>query len=146
LDIVLQASGEIYREEAISKQIELRVVSSTLEVHANAIALMRIAGNLVSNAVKHTERGKVLIGVRRGGRDPNGSDPRSNRPRIIVADTGKGMSTEDLARFKTAWEKGENSKGDGLGLAICFELAEEHGLTLDARSVPGKGTWFEVRM
>ncbi len=113
LGIVLQASAEIYREEAISKKIELRVVPSTLEVHANTIAVMRIVGNLVSNAVKHTERGRVLVGVRRGG----------ERPRIIVADTGKGMSAEELVRFRTAYAKGENSAGEGLGLAICFELA-----------------------
>lgn len=132
--IVLQASGEIYREEAVSKRIELRIVQSTLDVNANTIAVMRIVGNLVSNAVKHTERGKVLIGVRRGG----------TRPRIIVADTGKGMSAEDLARFRTAYVKSESSQGEGLGLAICFDLATQHGLHLDVQSTPGKGTRFEL--
>lgn len=134
LGIVLQASAEIYREEAISKQIEFRVVPSTLDVSANAIALMRILGNLVSNAVKHTGRGKVLIGVRRGGK----------RPRLIVADTGEGMSAEELARFRTAYAKGESSDGEGLGLAICFELAEKNGLKLDVVSEPGKGTCFTL--
>ena len=139
LGVVLQASAEVYREEAISKQIELRVVASTLEVTADAIAVMRIVSNLVSNAVKHTERGKVLIGVRRGGPSPS-----SNRPRIIVADTGKGMSAGELERFRTAYAKGDGSKGEGLGLAICFELAEKHGLTLEAASEPGRGAWFAL--
>jgi signal transduction histidine kinase len=136
VDIILQASASVYREEAISKQIELRVVASTVQVQANTLAAMRIVSNLVSNAVKHTERGRVLIGVRRS----------PEHAWLHVIDTGKGMTAEQLALFRTAYAKGEKSDGEGLGLAICFDLARDHGLILDVTSQPGKGTHFTLKL
>ena len=136
VDIILQASASVYREEAISKQIELRVVPSSLVVQANTLAAIRIVSNLVSNAVKHTERGRVLIGVRRS----------PEHARLHVIDSGKGMTAEQLALFRTAYAKGEQSKGEGLGLAICFDLARDHGLKLDVVSHPGKRTRFTLQL
>jgi signal transduction histidine kinase len=105
-------------------------------VQANTLAAMRIVSNLVSNAVKHTERGRVLIGVRRS----------TENAWLHVIDTGKGMTAEQLAMFRTAYAKGEQSKGEGLGLAICFDLARDHGLKLDVVSYPGKGTRFTLQL
>ncbi|MCC2098742.1 MAG: hypothetical protein KDJ29_17755 [Hyphomicrobiales bacterium] len=136
LDVILQASAGVYREEAISKQIELRVVPSTLEVQANTMAVMRIVSNLVSNAVKHTRTGRVLIGVRR----------TSDHAKLLIADTGEGMTAEELSLFRTAYAKGAESKGEGLGLAICFDLARDHGLQLEVESDPGQGTCFVLQL
>ena len=56
------------------------------------------------------------------------------------------MSGAELARFREAGEKGGESTGHGLGLAICHEMAAEHGLALTARSTPGRGTVFSLRL
>ena len=95
---------------------------------------MRIVSNLVSNAVKYTHAGGVLAGVRR----------RADGAEIWVCDTGPGMSAEEIAAFRQEGRKGAQSQGHGLGLAVCFGLAKEHGLRLDVGSVPGKGTVFRL--
>jgi signal transduction histidine kinase len=110
------------------------MVDSSLCVRTSPIVLMRIMSNLVSNAVKYTHRGKVLIGVRRSG----------VKAVLCVADTGPGMSENDLARFREAYQKGESSEGHGLGLSVCFDLARQHGLELAVNSVPGRGTQFRL--
>ena len=60
------------------------------------LAMMRIVSNLTSNAVKYTDRGKVLVGVRRAG----------ERCHLMVMDTGRGMTEEECAQFRAHWQKG----------------------------------------
>ena len=100
------------------------------------LALMRIVSNLVSNAVKYTEQGSVLAGVRHGAGGVS----------LQVLDTGRGMTSEDLDHFRQAWSLGETSTGHGLGLSICHEMAAQHGLDLSVTSVPGQGTVFLLRI
>jgi signal transduction histidine kinase len=87
------------------------------------LVLMRIASNLVSNAIKHGGPGRVLIGVRHVG----------GARRLEVHDTGPGLSDADFARARTRafrLEAAGDAEGAGLGLAIVERLAGEHGLTL----------------
>ena len=132
--VILGTVQQMFFEEAISKGLELRMVASSARVQTPPIVLMRIVSNLVSNAVKYTASGKVLIGVRR----------RARGIELWVADSGPGLNDEEIERFRRAYQKGARSKGHGLGLAVCFELARTHGLSLDIRSVKGKGTLFAL--
>ena len=116
--------------------LRLRRVSSTLQTGIAPMVLMRIVSNLVSNAVKYTETGAILVGVRR----------RCTGPEVWVCDTGPGMSSAELETFRKEGEKGARSRGHGLGLAVCFGLAEAHGLGLEVESVPGRGTVFRLRL
>lgn len=100
------------------------------------MVLMRIVSNLVSNAVKYTDRGRVLLGARR----------HRGAVTIQVADTGKGMTGEEQAGFFAAYRSGPTSTGTGLGLAICAELAGANGLDLAVASDPGRGTVFSLRV
>nr|WP_255564438.1 ATP-binding protein [Mameliella sp. CS4] len=97
---------------------------------------MRILSNLVSNAVKYTRAGRILVGVRRQG----------DGLVLQVLDTGPGMTEDALARNMKAWQSGTDSKGHGLGLAICHQLARQNGLVLQARSRVGKGTAFSLEI
>ena len=133
---MLHTVGEMFREEAVSKGLELRVASGGGTVHASPLAVMRIISNLVSNAVKYTEQGGVLIGGRRRG---SGAE-------IVVVDTGPGMTSEELQRFSESYQKGEASEGTGLGLSICYGLARAGDLDLAVRSAPGRGTCFRLRL
>ncbi|WP_432675356.1 sensor histidine kinase [Nioella aestuarii] len=135
LSLILNTVAQMFREEAVSKGLRLRVVPSSLGVTVPPLILMRIVSNLVSNAVKYTTEGTVLAGVRR----------LQDGARVDVLDTGVGMTAEELESFRQAWSSGETSTGHGLGLSICHELAAQHGLDLSVTSSPGKGTVFSLR-
>lgn len=122
----------MFNEEAISKGITLTRKPSDIEVDVEVIPLMRILNNLVSNSVKHTITGEVAIH----------SSQKGGAVVIEVADTGPGMSSEEIERFATLYEKGEASSGSGLGLPICFDLAERLGMELSIISEKGKGSRF----
>lgn len=132
LSLILDTVKQMFAEEAISKGLRLKTVSSSALVTIAPIVLMRIVSNLVANAVKYTDTGTVLIGVRR----------RNGRALLHVIDTGPGMTGAEIRTFSKSHQKGEASKGEGLGLAISFELARDNGMSLEVRSEPGKGTVF----
>lgn len=134
LSVILGTVHQMFHEEAISKGLKLRMVPSSVMVQAPPIILMRIVSNLVSNAVKYTLTGCVLIGARR----------KADHVVLCVADTGPGLDEAEIATFKQAYQKGETSEGHGLGMAVCFELAKQHGLGLEVRSAKGKGTIFTL--
>lgn len=136
LSLILNTVEQMFREEAVSKGVRLRVVASSLPVTVPPLILMRIVSNLVSNAVKYTTEGTVLAGVRR----------KLDGASIDVLDTGAGMTAEELESFQQAWSQGEASSGHGLGLSICYELAAQHGLDLTVTSTPGMGTVFSLRI
>ena len=98
---------------------------------------MRLVSNLVANAVKYTDRGKILLGCRR----------RNAGLSVVVADTGPGIEADELDRVMHFRERGSaacNVEGHGLGLGIAHALALSGGYKLSCRSVPGKGTAFFV--
>lgn len=132
VSLVINTVHQMFLEEAVSKGLRLRSVVCSQEIEAPAIAVMRIVSNLVSNAVKYTRSGGVLIGARRG----------PEHVQLCVVDTGEGMSGEELDRFRQAYQKGAASNGHGLGLAVCFDLAAANGMVLTVTSCKQKGTTF----
>ncbi|WP_245910735.1 MFS domain-containing histidine kinase [Pelagimonas varians] len=135
LSVPLGTVLQMFQGEAQAKGLDLRVVSSARDTTAPPLVLMRIVTNLVSNAIKYTDKGGVLVGVRHG-----------SRPRIWVVDTGPGMRAQDIAHFSNAYVKGDSSTGQGLGLSVCFDLARDHGMLLEVTSVPGLGTCFSLSL
>jgi two-component system CheB/CheR fusion protein len=122
-------------------RLELRVVPSSLRIHSDPRLLTQMIGNLVSNAVKYTEAGKVLLGCRR----------RGDKLRIEVWDTGIGIPAEQLSAIFEEFHQLDNparerSKGVGLGLAIVQRLADLLGHAIDVRSRPGKGSVFSIEV
>lgn len=134
LSMIFQTVGQMFHEEAISKGLQLRLVESSIKSSVPPLVLMRIVSNLTSNAIKYTEAGKILIGARRR---PDGFT-------IIVLDTGLGMSDGEMIQFQAAYEKGNASEGEGLGLAICHDLAKQNDLHMEVSSKPGRGTCMRV--
>ncbi|MFI5587691.1 sensor histidine kinase [Amycolatopsis sp. NPDC051758] len=128
-----------HRPAGVSLSVE---TPAALEVTADPVRLRQAVGNLVSNAVRHTpEGGSVLLRGRREGDDVV----------IEVADTGAGISAEDLPHvFDRFWRadkaRTRGTGGSGLGLAIVRKLAEAHGGTATAASVPGQGATFTLRL
>ena len=136
LSLILETVHQMFREEATAKGVSLRAVHTTHTTDVPAMALMRITSNLVTNAIKYTDAGGVLFGVRR----------RSGKLWLAVYDTGVGMTAGQIDEFSLEGVKGATSEGHGLGLAVCHELAAEHGLSLETQSVPGQGTAFYLSL
>jgi signal transduction histidine kinase len=102
-------------------------------LHGPSRALRVILANLLRNACLYTERGEVLV--------------RIETDRVVVQDTGPGMSSEDLARvFEPFFRGGERrSDGHGIGLTLVRRLSERFGWPVTLESEPGKGTRACVR-
>ena len=121
--------------------LRFHVVPSSLTVRSDPKLLAQTIGNLVSNAIKYTDKGKVLLGCRRSG----------DKLRIEVWDNGIGIPAEQLSAIFEEFHQLDNparerSKGVGLGLAIVHRLADLLGHSVDVRSQPGKGSVFTVEV
>jgi len=121
-------------------EVELRLVPTRLWAHSDPLIVRRIVQNLVSNAIRHADRGAVLIGARRA----------DGTVAIDVVDTGPGVRPEDHARIFQEFTKLEHDvrpdspSGLGLGLAIVERLAKILGLSVALRSTPGRGSRFRL--
>ncbi|GAA1920779.1 hypothetical protein GCM10009837_52430 [Streptomyces durmitorensis] len=109
---------------------------------ADPLRLRQAIGNLVSNAVRHTpEGGSVTISCR----------ATLDAVVVEVADTGTGIDPDDLPHVFDRFWRADKSRtratgGSGLGLAIVRQLVEGHDGTVTARSTPGEGAVFTVRL
>jgi CheY-like chemotaxis protein/anti-sigma regulatory factor (Ser/Thr protein kinase) len=143
--IALQASFSAVLNEfsgqAESKGLDLTVVPTSLWVDSDPIVLRRILSNLISNALRYTPRGRILVGCRR----------REDMAEIQIWDTGIGIDTEQLPKIFQEFYQVHNAvrdreQGLGLGLAIVKRLTKLLGAELDVRSTPGKGSMFSLRL
>jgi signal transduction histidine kinase/CheY-like chemotaxis protein len=126
-----------FEHQAKAKGLDLRVRRCAEYVRSDPVLVERILRNLISNAIRYTERGRVVVGCRR----------RSNAIRICVYDTGIGIAPKDQELvFEEFYQVGnrerDRSKGLGLGLAIVQRLTRLLRLPLTFRSQPGKGSLF----
>ncbi|KAF7788199.1 hypothetical protein PRUB_a2799 [Pseudoalteromonas rubra] len=120
------------------KGLSLQVRTSHQIIHSDITYLRRIVQNLVSNAVKYTEQGRVLLACRR----------RSHSVRIEVWDTGPGISEHEQQKIFNDFyriQSGDN-KGVGLGLGVVKRLCELLSMPLEIQSIPGKGSRFCVEV
>jgi len=107
--------------------------------------LQQVVVNLVANAIKFTDEGRVVIAVRGAAEGP------AWRTRVTVRDTGIGIDPATQPRLFTPFSQADASTtrrygGTGLGLAICRQLIDLMGGTIGVDSTPGQGAtfWFEV--
>jgi signal transduction histidine kinase/ActR/RegA family two-component response regulator len=143
----VQAMLEVKAEQ---RKLALRVDAAAdlpARVVSDPIRLKQILVNLVSNAIKFTHRGHVLIRARL-------AEPASGQLRMLelaVEDTGIGMPKEQHARVFEAFTQADTSTtrrygGTGLGLAICRRLTELMGGSIHLESEVGRGSTFYVRL
>jgi Na+/proline symporter/signal transduction histidine kinase len=125
---------------AREKNLKLVVMPTSLRVRSDPNLLRRLVQNLVSNAIKYTINGKVLIGARR----------RGNQVVIQVMDSGIGIPT---SKFKTVFkefarldEGARTASGLGLGLSIVDRIARVLSHPVELNSTHGKGTDFRIVM
>jgi signal transduction histidine kinase/CheY-like chemotaxis protein len=136
---VLSRIAATFTPAARDKGLSLRVVLSNAWVRSDPILLEQVLLNLVSNAVRYTPTGGIVVGCRR----------REDSLRIDVCDTGIGIAADQQGRifgefYQVAAPQRSGKVGLGLGLAIVERLCAvlDHPIGLD--STPGKGSRFSV--
>jgi signal transduction histidine kinase len=124
-----------------SKPVDVEVVAhdGPVFIESEPIKVRQILTNLTGNAVKFTERGRIVMAL----------STENERLRISVSDTGMGIKEEDLNRLFTAFSQLEDAKtkryeGTGLGLTITKNLLNLLGGSISVSSKYGEGTAFVV--
>lgn len=130
-----------FAPQAQAKGLVLRVAPCSAFVRSDPALLGRVLSNLVSNAVRYTVRGKILIGCRR---TPQGL-------RLAIYDTGPGIaSDQQRAVFEEFYQVDnpgrDRAQGLGLGLAIVQRLANLLDARLTLRSEAGRGSCFAIEL
>ena len=132
---------EIMREFAVqaeTKGLALRRVHTSAWVQTDRAMLASVVRNLVSNAIRYTDGGGIVLGVRRAGGAVD----------LCVFDTGPGIAEEDIERLFGEFQRGPSvdREGLGLGLAIVRRITALLGVEVTTRSVVGRGSRFSVRL
>lgn len=135
LDEVIRGCVRRYAAQFIRKKLTIKYSGTDVKVLSDEKWLTFIIEQMLSNAVKYTEKGFVEISV-------------SDEKLLSVKDTGIGIAQEDIPRI---FEKGftgyngrENSKSTGLGLYLCEKAAKMLGHKISAQSEIGKGSVFTI--
>ena len=117
--------------------LRLCIVRSELIIRSDRRMLAEMIRNLLSNAVRYTDRGRILLGCRRAG----------DNVRIEVWDSGVGIAEAQLPHIFREYYQGTAERGGfGLGLAIVKRLGEILDHRVEVRSIPGKGTRFFIEV
>lgn len=138
LNELLGSLDEEFSVIAKERGVEFKLVGSSAFVETDARLLRRILQNLISNAIKYSARGRVLVGARRG----------KELTRIDIIDTGPGLNEFQrqaiFDEFYRVPEYANQERGLGLGLAIVKRMSSllDHPVTID--SAVGKGSRFSV--
>lgn len=137
-DVISQVV-ELHESEANEKNIKMVVDESSHKVIADPNKIEQVLENLVSNAVKYTNKGEITINI----------EPNDGSVRVEVKDTGIGISNEHLGRlfdrfYRTDKARSRDKGGTGLGLAVVKSILSAHGSEINVESQPGKGSkfWF----
>ena len=149
LNDVLNAIATVMTLNAADKDIELAIgvePDVPQSLLGDAMRLQQVLTNLVSNAVKFTERGEVSVLVELVERQGDAATLR-----FRVRDSGIGISEQQRARLFTAFTQADASTtrrfgGTGLGLAICRRLITLMGGAIDVSSAVGSGSEFTVAL
>ena len=130
--------GLIYDLRPLAKTSGTQLVNEVphhLVVYADASLLKRVFQNLISNAVRHTAHGRVILGARESGSD--------GTVECWVIDDGAGISKDKLAKvFDELESDSADGSGVGLGLAIIKSFVEAHGGIVSVESREGMGSKF----
>jgi PAS domain S-box-containing protein len=146
---ILEQTVSIYRSKAQDKNLRLQYQQDEQlprYIKGDPIRLGQILNNLLDNAFKFTEKGKVRLQLNRG--TINGSQACLV---IRVSDTGMGIPEEKLSEIfepfrQASADINRTYGGRGLGLAIVKNLVEHSGGSISVQSIPAMGTTFDVRL
>lgn len=146
---LLNQTVRLWRGPARAKGLKLRVEGASCipdSVRGDPMRLRQVLNNLISNAMKFTDTGSITLRLKAWADEPAG-----HAVLIEVADTGPGMTADQLTRLFTPFDQtiaGVSAihGGTGLGLAISRQLVQLMDGRLTARSQPGNGAQFTLSL
>lgn len=126
--------------------MSLRCILTEKCLHGDELRLKQIITNLLTNAVKYTEKGRISFQI---GYERLDTEPDSVQLNVTVEDTGIGIRQEDIHKLFSEFERIEetrnrNIEGTGLGMNITKKLLEMMGSSLQVESVYGEGACGEL--
>ena len=144
LEALVSETISLFTAQALEKELRLHVSFATgvpRRQRGDPTRLKQVLLNLLSNALKFTESGGVMLEVATQG------PAEARRLAFSVTDSGIGMRAEVLAQLFVSFAQGDSSTnrrygGSGLGLVISKELVEMMGGQIDVQSAPGRGSRF----
>ena len=130
-----------FKPIALENNLTIRFMHTSLWVHTDRQVIERILRNLISNAIRYTEKGRILVGCRR----------TIDSVVISVCDTGIGIEADKTSIIFEEFQQIDNperdrSKGLGLGLSIVTRLVDLLKAQLTLHSKPGQGSIFSVKL
>ncbi|CAN5265016.1 hypothetical protein BH23BAC3_BH23BAC3_11600 [soil metagenome] len=141
IQLVLKAVEEIYKSRAEEKDLDLHIDKKPVTVYADPSKIEQVLENLVSNAIKYTNKGFVKVSLKES----------EDHLKIEIADSGIGISENHLARlfdrfYRTDKARSRDKGGTGLGLSVVKSILTAHGSTIQVDSQTGKGSrfWFKI--
>jgi signal transduction histidine kinase/DNA-binding response OmpR family regulator/PAS domain-containing protein len=129
----------VVEDAGLTLTVDTAAVTEPIAIDSEMVT--KILLNLLSNAVKFTPQGTISLRLDEGG----------DEVRLTVSDTGLGIPAEELPRvferfYQVPAEGARSREGAGIGLSLVSDLARAHGGEVTARSEPGRGTEFTVRL
>lgn len=139
VDLLFDRLSQVYHPIAVERGLALRFRSDGEWITTDVTLLEQVLSNLLSNALRYTDAGGVLVAAR----------ARAGTVRLEVWDTGRGVAAADQARIFDEFVQVENHerdrrKGLGLGLAIAQRSAALIGTRIQLKSRPHRGSCFSV--
>ena len=137
---ILGQADENFRPRAEGRHILLTVIlpDDNVFVHADALRVQQVLGNLIGNALKFTPSdGNVTVRV----------EPRDDEVVFHVTDSGPGIPAEQIPHlFEQFWQARSDKRGVGLGLTIAKGIVDAHGGRIWAESTVGSGSTFSFTL
>lgn len=138
---IMQRMMDDFSPQCELRGLKLRCVPSSAWVQTDPQLMEQILRNLLSNALKYTQEGGILLGCRRRGPDLI----------LVVCDSGIGVADSETKAIFDAYHRGEQATaisehGLGLGLSIVQRLAQLMDHLITVRSTPGKGSAFMITL
>jgi two-component system phosphate regulon sensor histidine kinase PhoR len=119
-------------------KIETKYLNNSVEVFGDRDKIKQVFVNLISNAIKYSDSGSIVIETKE----------KKEKVEIMVKDSGSGLSKSDLPRiferfYRVDKARSKDVGGTGLGLAIVKHITEAHGSKIEVTSKLGKGSTFK---
>jgi two-component system sensor histidine kinase BaeS len=142
---LVERTGLLYFVAAEQQGVQLRVEAAEdlPSILVDTDRITQVLNNLVSNALRHTQQGEIVLSARENG----------SGVILSIRDSGSGIAAEDLPFVFDRFYRGDKSRqraddgaSSGLGLAIAKAIVEAHGGAIQVESMPGRGTTFNMTL